>query len=127
MMGVPDDEGLLSKTLTALQTALEIDPNLQQAKDLLLEISYSVPDAVQQNEDESFTLLGLTATPVPPTPWGGNATPTVVPAVATPTATFATGVNPPNTPEPTVSNPLCGGAFLLPALFGLVVINKKRK
>jgi hypothetical protein len=127
MMGVPDDEGLLSKTLTALQTALELDANLQPAKDLLLEISYSIPDAVQQNEDESFTLLGLTATPVPPTPWGGDATPTVVPTAATPTATFATGVIPPSTPEPTASNPLCGGAFLLSALLGMVISNKKRK
>jgi len=117
----------LSKTLTALQTALELDPNLQQAKDLLLEISYSIPDAVQQNEDESFTLLGLTATPVPPTPWGGDATPTVIPAEATPTATFTTGVIPPNTPEPSASNPLCGGAFLLPALLGLMFFTKRQR
>jgi hypothetical protein len=126
MTGISDTEGLLPKTLTALQTALELDPNLQQAKDLLLEISYSIPDAVQQNEDETFTLLGLTATPVPLTPWGGDATPTVVPAVATPTATFTMGVIPPSTPEPTASNPLCGSAALLPIFLGLVVMLKRK-
>jgi hypothetical protein len=37
------------------------------------------------------------------------------------------GVIPPNTPEPTATNPLCGGAFLLPALFGLIFISRKVK
>ena len=127
MMGETDTESLLPKTLTALQTALDLDPTLEQAKDLLLEISYSMPDAVQQNEDESFTLLGLTATPVPPTPWVAIATPTLVPAVATPTATFTTGVIPPSTPEPTPSNPLCGSAFLLPALFGVMFFTRRHR
>jgi hypothetical protein len=126
LYGEPDTEGLLPTTLLNLQTALELDPNLQQAKDLLDEISYAVPEAVQPNDDGTYTLLGLTATPVPPTPWGGDATPTVIPADATPTSTFTTGVTPPNTPEPKAPNPLCGGAVLLPALFGMVFVMKRR-
>ena len=125
--GTTDSEGLLPATLTHLQTALEIDPNNQQAKDLLLEISYAVPEAAQQNEDESFTFLGLTATPVPPTPWGGEATQTLESTQPVPTSTFTMGVIPPNTPEPTAPNPLCGSAFLLPALLGMIFMNRKRK
>lgn len=125
LIGQPDTQNLLSTTLARLQTALKLDPNLQLAKDLLLQINYSLPDAVQQNDDGSFTLLGLTATPVPPTPWVATATPTLVPAAATPTATFTMGVN---TPKPvSAPTPLCGSAFLLPALFGMLLINKKRK
>lgn len=127
LMGQPDTQNLLPTTLARLQTALKLDPNLQLAKDLLLQINYAIPDAVQQNEDGSFTLLGLTATPVPPTPWVATATPTLIPAVATPTATFATGVIPPSTPEPTPPNPLCGSAFLLPALFGLMIFTKRKQ
>lgn len=125
--GKPDAQNILPTTLMHLQTALDLDPNLQMAKELLLEISYSIPDAVQQNEDESFTLLGLTATPVPPTPWVGGVTPTLLPAAESPTATLATGAIPPSTPEPTAANPMCGSAFLLPALFGMVFYNRKRK
>lgn len=125
LIGQPDTQNLLSTTLARLQTALKLDPNLQLAKDLLLEISYSIPDAVQQNEDGSFTLLGLTATPVPPTPWVATATPTLVSAAATPTATFTMGVIPPSTPEPTASNPLCGSMALLPVLFGMVLIVRR--
>lgn len=125
----PDDEGVLPAMLAHLRTALAIDPNNQLAKDLLLEIHYAMPGAVDLDGD-SYIYLGLTATPVPPTPWVVEATPTIVPAEATPTptATFTTGVIPPNTPAPdTATNPLCGGAFLLPALFGMVFINRKRK
>ena len=123
----PDDEGVLPAMLAHLQTALAIDPNNQLAKDLLLEIHYAMPGAVDLDGD-SYIYLGLTATPVPPTPWVVEATPTFVPAEATPTATFTTGVIPPNTPAPdTAPNPLCGGAFLLPALFGMIFMNRKRK
>lgn len=126
LVSEPDTEGILPATLTHLQTALALDPNNQLAKDLLLEIYLAVPDTLALNGD-SYTFLGLTATPAPPTPWVVEATPTVASAAATPTATFTTGVIPPNTPEPTASNPLCGGAFLLPALFGMIVTHKKRK
>ena len=125
MMGQPDTQNLLATTLTRLNSALEIDPNLQVAKDKLEEISYSIPEAVQKNEDGSFALIGLTATPAPLV-WKVNVTPTI-PPVPTPTATFTMGMIPPNTPEPTASNPICGGAFLLPALFGLVLSVKRKR
>jgi hypothetical protein len=80
--GKTDTENILEKTLTALQTTLALDPNNQLAKDLLLEISYQIPQAVQA-DGNNFVLLGLTATPIPPTPWGGFPTET-----------------PPPTPEP---------------------------
>lgn len=125
LMGEPDTQNLLPTTLARLQTALKIDPNLQLAKDLLLQISYSLPDAVQQNDDDTFTLLGLTATPVPPTRIAEQATSTSTPTVTIPTPTYSMGVN---TPEPvSTPTPLCGSAFLLPALFGMLLINKKRK
>ncbi|GAB4572141.1 MAG: hypothetical protein Fur0017_22980 [Anaerolineales bacterium] len=125
--GKADAENILPTLLRELQTTLALDPNNELARNLLLDISYQIPQAVQRNEDESFTLLGLTATPVPPTPWAVEATPTIVPAEATPTATFTTGVIPPNTPAPdTAPNPLCGGAFFLPALFGMALVMKRR-
>lgn len=124
LMGKPDTQNILSTTLMRLQTALSIDPNLQLAKDLLNEISYAVPDAVSIDGD-TFIYLGLTATPVPPTPWAAEATPTFTPAVTIPTPTYSMGVN---TPEPvSAPNPLCGSAFLLPALFGVIFMHRKRK
>ncbi|MDP1546283.1 MAG: hypothetical protein Q8L87_09695 [Anaerolineales bacterium] len=128
--GKTDTEGILTKTLTALQTTLALDPNNQLAKDLLLEISYQIPQAVQQMGDESFVLLGLTATPIPPTPWGGYPTetpqPTPEPVAATP-AESAPEAQPAPTEVPTAPNPLCGGAFLLPALLGMILVGRKRK
>lgn len=128
--GKTDTENILEKTLTALQTSLALDPNNQLAKDLLLEISYQVPQAVQADGDD-FILLGLTATPVPPTPWGGFATETALPS--TPMLMDSTQAE--STPEsqptatdvPTAQNPLCGSAFILPALFGIISVMKKRK
>lgn len=127
-----DDEGILPTLLTELQTALTLDPDNQLAKDLLRDISYQIPEAVQQNEDESFTLLALTATPIPPTPYGGIPTitprPTLEPAPTTqaiPTPTVDSA--PTEAPEPAARNPICGSAFLLPALLGMVFIVKRRK
>lgn len=127
--GKTDTENIFEKTLTALQTTLTLDPNNQLAKDLLLEISYQVPQAVQQNEDESFTLLGLTATPIPPTPWGGYPTETPQPTPTLVSVTQAESTpqaQPPATEVPTAQNPLCGSAALLPALLGMVMVARRR-
>lgn len=128
--GKTDTEGILEKTLTALQTTLTLDPNNQLAKDLLLEISYQVPQAVQA-EGENFVLLGLTATPIPPTPWGGFATETALPSTPVPTDSTQAESTPESQPTatdvPTAQNPLCGSAFILPALFGIIPVMKKRK
>ncbi|MCB0119726.1 MAG: hypothetical protein KDD72_11905, partial [Anaerolineales bacterium] len=107
----------------------ELDPNLQEAKDLLNRISYSIPEAVGRNDDGSFTLLGLTATPIPPTPWGGPATeaaPPSTPQAVAVTQTLSSLTSPP-VETPGAQNPLCGSAFLLPALFGVAFVIKKRK
>ncbi|MCL4274632.1 MAG: hypothetical protein KJZ77_12240 [Anaerolineales bacterium] len=127
--GKSDTEGILAKTLTALQTTLTLDPNNQLAKDMLLNISYQVPQAVQA-DGENFILLGLTATPVPPTPWGGfptetpQPTPEPVAAVQTESPPQA---QPAATEVPTAQNPLCGSAFILPALFGMVLVAKRKR
>lgn len=121
--GKQDTEGLLTTLLTELQTTLTLDPNNQLAKDLLLEISYQVPQAVQA-DGESFIFLGLTATPIPPTRIAEQATSTVTPAVTVSTPTYSMGAN---TPEPvSTPAPLCGSAFLLPALFGLIWFAKRK-
>lgn len=117
-------EGTLTTILEKLQIALELDPNNQQAKDLLTEISYAIPDAVSLDGD-NFVLLGLTATPLPPTPWAVVETPTFEPTVMVLSPTYSMGVN---TPEPiSKPAPLCGSAFLLPVLLGAVFVLKKNK
>lgn len=126
-----DTQGILPAALKSLQTALTLDPDLQQAKDLLNFISYSVPGAVQRNDDGTFTMLGLTATPLAPTPFGGLPT-------ETPLSTPAAVSTPETPPTPTVgpapsqpssssnANPLCGSAAILPLLFGLIWMTKRK-
>jgi hypothetical protein len=67
----PTDVTLLVKAVQHLQTALQIDPNNLKAKDLLDNISYSVPEYVGRTESGVVDLLVLTATPehVTHTPW----------------------------------------------------------
>lgn len=84
-----DSEGLLPLILSHLRTALTINPKTQQAIDLLTEISYAVPEAVNIEGDE-FIFLGLTATPPPPTPWNS---PTAV-ISPTPTNTIVSNAPP---------------------------------
>ncbi len=127
LLGQPDTRNELGTMLQSLQTALELDPNFDEAKRLLADINFWIPEAVQQNEDGSFTLLGLTATPIPPTPWGGDATPTALP---TPTVEFIatpTKIASPAPSEPTkTSNPLCGSAAMILLVFGLVTGFKRK-
>lgn len=131
MLSQPDVDGFLPTLLMHLQTALEIDPNNDLAKTLLDEIYYSVPEAVDI-EGDSYVFLALTATPIPPTPYGGltTETPQTTPepfspsfVLATPTVNSATTEPPP----PIQTNPLCGSAFLLPVLLGMIFINRKRQ
>lgn len=124
LQGEDDTQSILPIILTNLQSALALDPNNTQAKELLAQISYSVPGAVSESEN-GFDYLGLTATPLPPTP-----TATVVPTVALPTPTPELSATIPaeSMPEaPTVPKPLCGSAALLPALFGLLWFVKRKR
>lgn len=127
----PDTEGVLPAALKSLQAALALDPDLQQAKDLLNFISYSVPGAVQRNDDGTFTMLGLTATPLPPTPYGGlpTETPLSTPqAVSTPQtlSTPTVGSAPTEPSSSGNANPLCGSAAVLPLLVGLILMTKRK-
>jgi hypothetical protein len=145
----------LTRVLELLQRSVELDPQNQQALDLLDEISYSVPEAVQRTAQGGHILLLLTATPTaPPTATftpalTGTATPSSTPAptntpAATKTAlptetafveassTSATPV-PVSSPEPTnpPANPArtgpCGSALMLPlSLLALWVFRKTR-
>lgn len=124
--GYEDSENLFPTVLTELQTALELDPNNERAKGLLKEISWAIPGTVIVNEDGTFTLLGLTATPVPPTPWLVDSTPTFPPTEANPTATLTTGAIPPAAPEPTTPNPLCGSAAIFSLLLGLALVVRRK-
>ncbi len=123
--GQTDVEGILPAVLNELQTTLALDPGNQQAKDLLTEISYAMPDAVSL-EGDTFVLLGLTATPILPTRYP---TETLQPALEPTTVpTQQAAIVPTDSqPQPTAKNPLCGSAFLLPVLFGAVLISKKRR
>ena len=128
MVSKSDVESLLPTLLSHLKTAVEIDPNNQLAKDLLEEIYYSVPEALNI-EGDSYDYLALTATPIPPTPYGGF--PTETPQAATePASTPSTSVTPTidsattEVPTPQAANPLCGSAFILPLLFGLLIFKK---
>ena len=125
-----DAEGILPLILSHLKTALEIDPNNQQAKDLLDWISGSIPGSVSKT-DAGYTFLGLTATPLPPTPWQ-VATETAFPTL---TAVVPTYTPPPTTQfdyfpptkTPTATNPLCGSAALiLPAFAALFWFSRRR-
>ncbi len=124
-----DVQEILPRTLSELETALALDPNNQQAKDLLTEISYSIPEAVKM-EGDKFILLGLTATPIPPTPYAvltetPEPTPTL-PVQMEATPTLQVSVAPTKTPT-TNPNPICGSAFILPALFSLIFVLKRRR
>ena len=124
-LGETDSQRILPKVLTELQTALALDPSNQQAREFLLGISNAIPEAVQV-EGDSFVLLGLTATPVPPTPYPDEVTETPLPT-STPVPTQpATEVPTERPPERTAPNPLCGSLALVPAVFGTVWAVKRK-
>ena len=119
-----DVQGLLPRALSELQTVLTLDPRNGLAQDLLLEISLAVEGAVELNGGD-YVFLALTATPMPPTPYGNppteaNATATAARATAPPTR--------PATPEPYAENPVCGAgalSILMPAA-ALVLLRRRR-
>ncbi len=120
-----DAEGILPLTLSHLKTALAIDPNNRLARDLLMNIAYSVDGLVQVNGDD-FIYLALTATPLPPTPW-----PTAT-AFLTPTEAAASTAIPDVSPapaptKPPAAHPICGGsALVLPVLAGALWLTRRK-
>jgi hypothetical protein len=135
--GEPDTEGIFRLTLSHLQTALQIDPKNQRARELLEQISYSIPGVVKVDGD-GFIYLGLTATPLPPTPFGGLPTETSIPPpteqptmVAAAEATLPAPeptVEPLATPEARLPNPICGSASLiLPGLAFVFWLGRRKR
>lgn len=131
MAGKDDTEGLFPRILTALKTSIELDPNNERAKDLLLWISYSIPDSIAIT-DTSYDFLALTATPVPPTQYiFVTETPLVSPTVEVPPSPTNVSTVPSATslPAPTQQpsgSPLCGGTgFILPLLVGVLWWKRK--
>ena len=152
----PTDVSVLVPALQHLHTALQLDPANEKARLLLDEISYAVPEYVQ-NTGSGVDLLLLTATPphVTLTPWptqtpipSATLPPTsTLPPSATPLPATATSIPAPSAtaapaqPSPTSPPPpsatsadtdeggskLCGGAFLLPGLLGLVLLRRRKR
>ena len=127
-----DTEGILPLILSHLQAALAIDPRNQQARDLLTEISYSVDGAVQVDGD-NFIFLGLTATPLPPTPWEHPTetafpTPTGFALPSTPAAHSVPSVESAAPAETPAAKPLCGSVSLIfPALAGAIWLARRKR
>jgi tetratricopeptide (TPR) repeat protein len=152
----PTDVAVLVQALQHLQTALQIDPSNQRARDLLDEIRYTVPEYVRRDDSGRLDLLVLTATPlhVTLTPWPSEtpypsatlpptqtspSSATPLPATVTSTTAPATSPAPAQASPTTLSQPaaaeetsgwgsprLCGSAFLLPALLGLVLLRRRK-
>lgn len=120
-----DGEGILPAALMHLQTALALDPNNEQARYLLEDINLWMPEAVSINEN-GFVLLGLTATPVLPTALLPLPSETALPAMTEITPMQTAIATPTEISQPKAQNPLCGSAFLLPVLFSLTFVVKKR-
>ena len=125
-LGKQDSERMLPTVLSELQTALVLDPNNQQAREFLLGISNAIPEAVQVDGD-NFVLLGLTATPIPPTPYPDQVTETPLPTPTLVPTQPATEVPTERPPERTAPNPLCGSLVLAPAIFGMAWVIKTTK
>jgi hypothetical protein len=122
-----DVQGIFPRVLSELETALALDPNNQQARNLLTEISYSIPEAVKI-DGNGFILLGLTATPIPATPYvylteTSTPAPTLPASMETTPPTLQSPIAPTEAP---IANPICGSAFILPALLGLVFVFKRK-
>ncbi len=127
-------EWMLLQALTHLGRAVELDPGNQLARDLLDEISYSMPEAVVKT-NSGYDLLGLTVTPASSASLNqGTSTPgatepaTATTVPATPTAAAAT-----ETPQPTEAPasgsplPLCGGAGIILPLGGAVLRQRRTR
>jgi len=109
---------------TVLDRVLALDPDNGLAQDLLLEISLAVDGAVELAADE-YVFLALTATPLPPTPYGNPPTASNSIATASPVTTPLAGTA---APEPRAENPVCGAAalsLLLPAA-ALVLFRRRQ-
>jgi len=126
---LPDSQGLLPLTLSHLQAALEIDPKNERALELLNWVESAVPEAVRERDGKTI-YLGLTATPLPPTPWSAptEMQPTAAPIFSSPTPTALPAAAPAPTALPAAEgNFPCASAALLPLLLGFLRFRRQGK
>jgi hypothetical protein len=136
------------KMVQELRTALEIDPQNEQAQDVLSQIAYWSDWAVVEYDGEfDYPILTRTPTTPPtrtPTPTVTNTPTLTTPPTSTQTATQTLPPTdteeptrePSDTPAPTRTeeppeetspSPLCGSIWTIPLLLGFgVVINRRR-
>jgi len=105
-------------SMQEIHTALEISPDDSKVKEIAETIYYLFPDAIKQYES-GYDFLWLTATPEAPIPTLTLIEPTSTPPATTPPLPTATAVpvtEAQSTPAatPSVSNPLCGSAMIIP-------------
>jgi len=138
----------LIKLETELRLSLQLDPSNQNANDLALWVSGTLPWALsQQNQQIDFLALTATPTYAPPSPTVANELTSVpefslteLPTIGvleedTPTPFKAEPTRQPvplettaaNSKLPAVPNPLCGSALLIPALVFLGFYVSKRQ
>jgi tetratricopeptide (TPR) repeat protein len=135
-MDLPDPDGLYSRILSETKIALELDPNNASAKELLAWVEGSIPGSVKI-AGPNYDWLGLTATPIRPTPWvymsetpvvtatvPGPAAP-VSPAEPSPAAVASPTLVKIDEPQSGPATPCGGAALILPVLFGLVFLIRK--
>jgi hypothetical protein len=129
------DNSEVIRLASEIQSSLQINPNYQEAKDLALSVSSTLPWVLSET-DQGFKFLVLTATPTAmldtPVPTNTIApSPKVTKQVEQPTNVYKETATPPPaaTPlpkEPALKNPLCGSVLVLPLLLGLLwYISKK--
>ena len=122
------------RALKEIHTALDLAPNDPVVREIALNMTYLIPDGIIRNEAQEFDLPWLTQTPtaLPPTPTmipieSSTASPLPV-ATDTPQVepTRANTTEPPPTPAPQRSSPICGSAAFLPLMAMLWFVWKKR-
>ncbi len=135
-MDLPDAEGLYARILTEAKTALELDPNNESAKELLVWVEGSIPGSVKV-DGSNYDWLGLTATPIRPTPWvyvtetpvvtptATSPSPTVSPVAASPAVITSPTVVDIDEPQSGPATPCGGAALILPILFGAFFVLKR--
>ena len=123
----------VSRLVGEVQSALLINPDYQEARDLANSISETLPWAITTtNNNLDFLVLTATPTYVPETPTPAN---TVVPAMSptVPLPTIAARATLPAKPGstaipavPTDKNPFCGSILIMPFLLGLLWLFARR-
>jgi hypothetical protein len=142
-----DHPNTLDKTIHELYTALELDPDNQQALYTLYEIYYATNGVLEEVEESHFDFLVLTATLTPRNTSTPQPSETPIPSVTpskseVPPTTAPTRTNSPQAPSQTIpiitdaqptpeskdDRPLCGGSLtLVPFTMAGLILFKRRE